>query len=73
MSEKILGKDYVILKGRGERDIYNGATVKGDKFMHLGFILEKKTACGEFYESFLATYSDVEIDCPKCIAEIKKR
>lgn len=66
--ERVLGKDYIILKGRGERDIYNGATIEGDtKFMHFGYGLKRETACGRLIKEFLLAYSDIEINCPKCI------
>lgn len=69
MEARVLGKDYVVLKGRGGRDITNGATCNGDKFMHLAQ-LGKGTSCGKPIKDFLLTYADVEIDCPKCIRKL---
>jgi len=73
MSERVLGKDYVVLKGKGQREMYNGATCKDDNFVHLGLGLEGSTACGKLIDKFFLTYDDVEIDCPGCIKELKKR
>jgi len=70
MDTRVLGKDYVVLKGKGQRDIYNGATVKDDIHMHLGLLLEGETACGKSIDQALMTYSAVEIDCLECIAKL---
>ncbi|GEM_PF-6185397 len=70
--QRVLGQDFVVLKGRGQRDIHNGATVEGDSLMHLGHSLEQRTTCGKSIKEFLLTNSDVEIDCPDCIKTLKK-
>lgn len=70
MHKGILGKDYVTLKGRGGRDTQNGSTVKSDKFMHLSVDIGASTICGRIPDSFLMTYSDVDIDCPECIKKL---
>lgn len=71
--ERKLGVDYVVLKGRGDRDKYNGATCQGDKFIHLGLLLENATACGKAIDQFFLTYDEVEIDCLDCIKALKKK
>lgn len=70
---RVLGEDYVILKGKGERDRYNGATAKGDNYVHLGLLLEGRTACNKAIDKAFMTYSDVEINCPECIRGIKEK
>ncbi len=67
-----LGVDYVMLKGSGGRDRYNGATVKGDDFMHFS-TLGQGTSCGKTIQDFLLTYADVKITCPSCIKALKAR
>jgi hypothetical protein len=70
---EVLGVDYVMLKGSGGRDRYNGATVKGDTFMHLGIVgAETATACKKGIENFLLTHADVKITCPSCIKVLKR-
>ncbi|GAI21291.1 unnamed protein product [marine sediment metagenome] len=71
--DRVLGQDYIILKGRGERDRYNGATVKDDNYVHLGLLLESRTACNKAIDKALLTDGDVEINCPECIKDVKKR
>lgn len=71
--ERVLGKDYVVLKGRGGREYQNGAMVKNDDKVHLSVDIGKTTICGKIPETFLLTYADVEINCPDCIAEIVRR
>ena len=73
MSKKAetLGVDYVMLKGSGGRDRYNGATVKGDNFMHFG-IGGTETACKKAVQDFLLTHADVKITCPSCIKVLKE-
>ena len=73
MGMRVLGKDYVLLQGKGDREVYNGATVKGDTHTHLGLSSEQVTVCGRAIDKFFLTYDDVEIDCPECIAELKRR
>lgn len=73
MTERVLGIDYVVLQGRGGREFQNGANCKDDDHVHLGFLEGQMTACGRMWEHFMLTYSDVEIDCPDCIKELKKR
>ena len=68
--EGVLGKDYVTLKGRGGRDLQNGATVEGDTLMHLSVDAGQTVVCGLTVESFVVTYADVDIDCAFCIAKI---
>ena len=64
---------YPILKGRGGRDHINGATCDGDKYMHLGELFSRQTACNKPFKDFLITCSDVEITCPDCIKAIRKK
>jgi len=73
VAERKLGVDYVVLKGRGGREFQNGATCEGDNYIHLGFLEGSQTACGKAWKNFMLTYSDVEIDCPDCIKELKRR
>jgi len=70
---RVLGEDYVVLKGRGGRDLHNGATCGRDSYTHLGMVLSGQTACGKAASNVMATYDDVEIDCPDCIRVIKER
>lgn len=70
---EVLGKDYITLIGRGERDRYNGATVRGDDYVHLGLLLEGRTACDKAIDKAFITYSDVKINCPECIKDVKER
>ena len=70
--KRVLGEDYVVIKGKGKRDIYNGATVEGDTFTHLGISLSGLTACRRSIKEFFATYSDVEVDCPACIRSVNR-
>ena len=63
----VLGVDYVTLKGRGGREYKNGATRKQDDYMHLSVDIGNTTVCGHVVDSFLLTYSDVDIDCPDCV------
>ena len=65
-------KHNPIIKGRGGRDQVNGATCKGDKFMHLGEV-SGETACKKGWDNFLMTYDEVEITCPDCIKSIMER
>ena len=58
--ERVLGVDYVTL---------GGATVKDDKFMHLG-VLGRGTICGRSIESFLVTYADVDVTCSRCVKKL---
>ncbi len=67
----MVAKYNPILKGRGGREFQNGATIKGDDFMHLSIDIGRTTICGKMPDSFLLTYSDVEITCPKCIKVIR--
>ena len=67
MGKGILGKDYVTLKGRGGREIQNGATVGGEELMHLSVDTGQTTICGQVPAQFLITDSDVDITCPNCI------
>lgn len=69
---RVLGVDYVVLKGRDNREYINGATVRGDNFVHLARLGEV-TECGATYDLFMSTYADVEIDCPACIKAIKEK
>ena len=71
-NERVLGVDYVILKGEGGREYINGAIVEGDANMHLGSLSSRQTVCGKGYTRFLVTYSDVEITCGDCIKKIKE-
>lgn len=64
---RVLGVDYVVLKGQGGRDYTNGAVIEGEEDMHLGFLTSRQTACGKGYTHFLVTYADVEITCRACI------
>jgi len=66
----VLGKDYVTLKGRGCRDSQNGATSTKDKFTHLSVDCGQSLICGGASDSFMLTYADVDIDCPKCVAKL---
>jgi len=70
---RVLGKDYITLRGQGERDRYNGATVKDDNYVHLGLLLEGRTVCNKAIDVAFMTHSDVEINCPECIKEVKAR
>ena len=70
MSKGVLGKDYVVLKGRSGRDCQNGATTKDDKFMHLSVDIGQSTICGRAVEQFLLTNSDVDVTCPECIKKL---
>lgn len=72
MDKGILGKDYVVLRGRGGRDTQNGATCKNDEYMHLSVNCGESTICGKGVESFLLTYSDLDINCPKCVKRLVK-
>lgn len=70
---EVLGKDYITLSGRGERDKYNGATVKDDNYVHLGLLLESRTACNRAIDKVFLTDSEVKINCPECIRDVKER
>lgn len=70
--ERVLGRDYVVLQGRGGRESTNGATVKGNDFTHLSVDTGQMTICKQVVENFLLTYSDVDITCPECIEDLKK-
>lgn len=70
---EVLGKDYITLSGQGERDRYNGATVKDDNYVHLGLLLESRTACSKAIDKAFITYGDVKINCPECIRDVKER
>lgn len=61
-----------ILKGRGGREVMNGATRKEDDFMHLSTNIGQTTICGHMPDSFLLTYADVEITCPECIKVLQQ-
>ena len=63
----------MLLSGRGDREYFNGATVKGDSLVHLGILATRATACGKAFENFMLTYSDITIDCPDCVAEVERR
>ena len=66
--ERVLGVDYIVIKGRGgESLIYNGASAEGDNHMHLGIARKRMTACEKPIKDFLLTYADVEVNCPACI------
>jgi hypothetical protein len=53
-----------VIKGRGGREYMNGATCKGDDYMHLGYSLPNMmTECRKSIDGFLMTYADVEITC----------
>lgn len=73
MTDQVLGKDFVLLQGRGGRDSTNGATVKGDDFMHLSVDTGRTTVCRQAVENFLLTYADVKINCPGCIEDLRSR
>ena len=73
MEKRVLGKDYVLLSGRGGREDQNGATVKSDDKIHLSVDMGKTTICGSAVDKFMLTYSDVEIDCPQCIKRLKAK
>lgn len=73
MGKGVLGKDYVTLKGRGGREFQNGATVKDDDYIHLSVDIGQSTVCGKSPDGFMITYADVDIDCPDCIKDIRKR
>lgn len=60
----------IVIRGRDDRDRVNGAQVGGDSRMHLGHLIGRRTACGLPFDSFLATYDDVEITCPACTVAI---
>ncbi len=70
--KRVLGIDYVTLKGREGRDTTNGATADEDNYTHLGSLFDRQTACKLPIKNFFATYSDVDIDCPACIKVIKE-
>ncbi len=63
----------MILSGRGNRESFNGASVEGDSFIHLGILTTRSTACGKLFKDFMLTSSDVTIDCVDCVAEVEKR
>lgn len=65
--ERVLGVDYVTLKGRGARLVHNGATCEDDTYVHLGNSSESMTTCGKAIKEFFLTYADVEINCPECV------
>jgi len=71
MPERTEGVNYVTLQGRGQRELYNGASAIFDSYMHLGISVFMRTICGKCVSNFLVTYADVEIDCPECIAAMK--
>ena len=73
MTDRVLGVDYVVLKGKGGRDTTNGAVVDGDTSIHLGSLFDRLTVCGMGYTQFLVTYSDVEITCTKCVRILTER
>jgi hypothetical protein len=69
MPERVLGKDYVVLKNPGA--VYNGATVRGDKYVHIGRLFsDGTTLCKRSMENFFLTTKDVEVDCPDCILKV---
>lgn len=66
MAERLLGKDYVVLKNPGL--VYNGATSHSDNFTHIGMSLSGGSLlCGGVLKEFSLSYRDVDVDCPKCI------
>lgn len=67
---EVLGVDYVILQGRGGRESTNGASTKGDKFVHLSVDMGSTTLCKRRAESFMMTYADVRITCKECVKEL---
>ncbi len=77
VDERILGIDYVTLKGGGDRDRFNGALIPGDdSTMHLGIIKPmegSETACHQPIGTFLLTNADIDITCPQCITILTKR
>lgn len=70
---RVLGVDYIILKGKGGREFTNGAVIDGDDFMHLGNLSSRQTCYGEVYGQFLVTYADIEITCKECILKIMSK
>jgi len=75
--QRILGIDYVVISGPGDREIYNGAHVKDSPYVHLGFgafhTNAGQTACQASYDKFMVTYGDVQVDCPECVRIIEVR
>lgn len=72
----ILGVDYVILGPGSDRDRFNGATVEGDNFMHLGIIDPiggSETICHKVMSHFLLSNNKLDITCPECIATLKQK
>lgn len=69
---EVLGVDYAILKGTGGRETTNGASVKGDDFMHLSCDMGSTAVCGKSVQDFLLTYADVKINCKACVKALKK-
>ncbi len=69
MPERVLGKDYVVLKNPGST--YNGATVKDNSYIHIGALFnDGLTLCRRSMENFFLTTGDVEVDCPDCISRV---
>ncbi len=69
MPERVLGRDYVVLKKPGL--VYNGATSRADSYIHIGQSLGGGSlACGGQMEDFFLTSREVEVDCPACILKV---
>ena len=69
MSERVLGKDYVVLTKPGL--IYNGATASGDNFIHIGQSTSGGSLlCGGLLKEFFLSNRSVDVNCPECIKKV---
>jgi len=48
------------------------STAYGDEFIHVGAFFVRMTACGKSLKDAVLA-SEMDITCPDCIAEIRKR
>ncbi len=66
MAERLLGKDYIVLKNPGL--VYNGATSYNDDFIHIGMSLGGGSLmCADTLKEFFLSNRNIDITCPNCI------
>ena len=67
-----LKEDTVEIKGLEDFSSILGCTALGDKYIHLGALFTRRTACGKSLQDSLLS-RDVTVNCPECVAESKYR